>query len=143
MIRILRTLLTSLAALATAGAIVWTPAYAAGGSNKKTVISASYVEFGGMAATIARDYRPVGILQIEVGVEAVDHHLHDRVVRLEPRLRAACAESLRIYASEVYMTGTPPDADELAAMMQGAIDQALGQEGAQLLLGTLVLHSTR
>ena len=41
------------------------------------------------------------------------------------------------------MTGTPPDADEIVAMMQRAVDEALGREGAQLLLGTLVLHSTR
>ena len=135
-----------LAALA-AAALVSAPAFAAGGghgeSSACTTEGASYVPFGAMTATIARDYQPVGLLQIEVGVEAPDPALHARVIRLEPRLRAACGEALRVYLRDMYIVGTPPDADRIAVLMQEAIDEVLGQEGATLLLATLVVHGAR
>ena len=57
-----------------------------------------------------------------------------------PRLRNAYVTQLSIYAGANYRYGDLPDAERISAMLHRATDQVLGQEGARVLLGMVVIH---
>ncbi len=138
-------------ALAVFVALLWlvglaAPAMAAGGggsSQKRTTASEHFIEFRGLASAVVNRARPAGMLQVEFGLEVPDEHLHERAMRLLPLLRAECAEALRAYAGDMYTFGSPPDAEQVATLMQRRVDDALGGPGAQVVLAMVIYHSPR
>jgi flagellar basal body-associated protein FliL len=142
-------------ALALLTAVVWLiglagPAFAAGGggghggsAQKRTTTSPYFIEFQGLATAVVDQARPAGMLQVEFGLEVPDEALHERATRLMPLLRAECAEALRTYAGDMYVFGTPPDAEEIGGLMQQRVDGALGASGAQVVLAMVIYHSPR
>ncbi|MEN0652992.1 MULTISPECIES: Tat pathway signal protein [Hyphobacterium] len=102
--------------------------------------SPDFVPLAPLTATLQADYRLRGILQIEAGLEIPDRRLRARAEEMMPRLRNAYVTQLSIYAGANYRYGEMPDADRISAMLQQATDDILGQEGAQILLGMVVIH---
>jgi hypothetical protein len=142
MARVLPTILFALAAVL----LAFAPRAAAaesGGSHKRTTTSATFIEFPGLAVAVVDGSRPAGVLQVEFGIEAPQAALYDRILHLQPRVRAECAEALRAYAGDMYLVGTPPDADQIAAMLQARVDQTLGAQGAQIILAMVIVHGAR
>jgi hypothetical protein len=133
-----------LAALA-AAVLSISPATGAGGGSphKRSTTSETFVEFEGLAAAVVEGIRPAGTIQVEFGLEAPDREIHDLVLRLQPRLRAACAEAVAAYAGDLYLVGTPPDADLIATMMQERVDVAMGVTGAHVMLAMVIVHGVR
>lgn len=131
-------ILTVLAAVTFAA----TPALAAGAAPAKKRVTASeeFMEMPGLTATITQDYRITGLLQVEAGLDIHDDKLRRKAEALMPRLRDAYATALTAYAGGFYIPGNVPDADRIADMLQAATDRVLGEEGAHLLLGMVVIH---
>ena len=132
-----------------------TPAYAAppagdshgsasGGesSERRRMITSSdgYVPLSPLTASVHADFRMRGVLQIEAGLEIPDNRLRARAERLMPRLRDAYVAALSSYAGSNYRYGDVPDADRISAVLQQATDTILGQEGADFLLGMVIIN---
>ena len=62
-----------------------------------------------------------------------------RVNLVEPRLRAAYVQLLQAYVYSLS-PGAPPDPDYLSVALQRQTDQVLGQPGARLLLGAMLVN---
>ena len=102
--------------------------------------SPSYVPLAALTATVQANHRARGLLQIEAGLEVPDAQLRRRVERYMPRLRNAWVTALSVYAGVNYRYGDIPDADRIAEVLQEATDMTLGQEGAQILIGMIIIH---
>ncbi|MCF8880437.1 hypothetical protein L5876_11480 [Hyphobacterium sp. SN044] len=102
--------------------------------------SPDFVPLAPLTATLQADYRLRGILQIEAGLEIPDSRLRARAEEMMPRLRNAYVTQLSIYAGANYRYGEMPDAERISVMLQRATDEVLGQEGARVLLGMVVIH---
>lgn len=102
--------------------------------------SPDFVPLAPLTATLQADYRLRGILQIEAGLEIPDSRLRARAEEMMPRLRNAYVTQLSIYAGANYRYGEMPDAERISMMLQRATDEVLGQEGARVLLGMVVIH---
>lgn len=102
--------------------------------------SPDFVPLVPLTATLQADYRLRGILQIEAGLEIPDSRLRARAEEMMPRLRNAYVTQLSIYAGANYRYGEMPDAERISMMLQRATDEVLGQEGARVLLGMVVIH---
>lgn len=145
-------------ALAFLAALIWlvglaAPAFAAGGgghgggsqqgSGSRITTSPAYVEFAGLATAVVDRARAAGMIQVEWGLEIPDARQRELAIHLMPLVRAECAEALRTYVGDMYTFGTPPDAEEIAAMMQERVDGALGAAGAQVVLSMVIYHAPR
>ena len=102
--------------------------------------SPDFVPLAPLTATLQADYRLRGILQIEAGLEIPDSRLRARAEEMMPRLRNAYVTQLSIYAGANYRYGEMPDAERISMMLQRATNEVLGQEGARVLLGMVVIH---
>ena len=49
--------------------------------------------------------------------------------------------ALSVYTGMNYSFGDIPDADRISQILQEATDMTLGQEGAQVLLGMIIIHA--
>lgn len=89
------------------------------------------------AVVLRRDGRR-GVMTVEAGIEAKDPVLMTRAQASTPRLRAAFAQVLMVYAAGLR-GGAPPDMDYVARELQKACDQVVGKPGAKVLLGSTLL----
>lgn len=137
-------IVAAIAALTFAGA-----AQAAGGEDGEAAgttagstitTSPNYVQLEMLTATVTRDYRVAAVLQVDAGLEIADPALRARAIALKPRLRDAWSAALAEYVGGAYRPGRPPDAVLIGDMLQAATDRTLGQEGADFLLGMVMLH---
>ena len=99
----------------------------------------SYVALQPLTASAVRNDGRKGVLVLETGIEAHDPVLMERVQASTPRLRAAFAQVLMIYASGLRR-GAAPDIDYLGNEMQKAADKVLGRKGAKVLLGSAMMN---
>jgi hypothetical protein len=76
---------------------------------------------------------------VEAGIDVPDAGLRNRASLSQPRLRAAYVQFLQTYAGGLS-PGAPPDADYVARALQTQTNQVLGQPGARLLLGTILIN---
>lgn len=89
------------------------------------------------AVVLRRDGRR-GVMTVEAGIEAKDPKLMERAQASTPRLRAAFAQVLMVYAAGLR-GGAPPDMDYVARELQKACDQVVGKPGAKVLMGSALL----
>jgi hypothetical protein len=130
-----RAVILSLAlALAPAAALA-----SGGGGEKKKGGGASYIQIPTLTATVFRSDGRRGVLTVETGVDVPDAGLRARAEGLLPRLRAAFAQVLQIYAAGLPAAAVP-NADYLARQLQLQTDAVLGKAGAKLLLGTILVN---
>ncbi|MEE2565174.1 hypothetical protein [Hyphobacterium marinum] len=113
-----------------------------GDSERRRMITSSegYVPLSPLTASVHADYRIRGVLQIEAGLEIPDSRLRARAQRLMPRLRDAYVAALSRYAGANYRYGDVPDTDRISLVMQETTDEILGQDGADFLLGMVIIH---
>ena len=114
-------------------------AMASGGGEKKKGGGVTFIQIQTLTASIVRRSGARGVMTMEVGVDVPNEKLLARAQASVPRLRAAYAQVLQIYASGLP-TATPPDADFLAQKLQRETDRVLGQPGARLLIGTILIN---
>ncbi len=112
-----------------------------GGRNRAITSSETYMPLPPLTATVQANRRARGLMQIEAGLEISDSRLRHRVERYLPRLRNAYVSALSIYTGAHYSFGEVPDADRIAQILQEATDMTLGQEGAEVLIGMIVIHA--
>ena len=79
------------------------------------------------------------MLTVEAGVDVPDSGLRARVNLVEPRLRAAYVQLLQSYVYSLS-PGAPPNPDYLSMALQRTTDQVLGQTGAHLLVGAILIN---
>lgn len=109
--------------------------------HRNLTSSETYMPLPPLTATVQANFRSRGLLQIEAGLEISDDDLRRRVERFMPRLRNAYISALTLYTGSFYQFGDVPDADRIAALLQEATDVTLGESGAQVLLGMIIIHA--
>jgi hypothetical protein len=127
----MRRLLTCL--LAAQAVLGWGAAHAADSTQL------SYVQLQTLAVSTIRASGRRGVLTVEVGVDAPDPALRDKVDLYTPLLRSAYISALQPYG-----LGLPPDqlpnADYISMTLQRETDRVLGRRGARLLLGSILVN---
>jgi hypothetical protein len=132
-----------LLALAAACALPAT-AHASGGEKKdekdeKKGPGSGYMALPLLTATVVRPTGRRGVLTLEVGLNIPDPKLYAYAGLVQPRLRAAFAQTLQIYGAGLA-PGELPKVDFLAGELQRDADQVLGRKGARVLLGSVMLN---
>ena len=115
-----------------------TMALAQSGQKKKGG-GITYIQFPTLTATIFRSDGHRGVLTVEAGVDVPDGALRARVNLSAPRLRAAYVQFLQSYVYSLG-PGAPPNPDYLSLALQKETDRVLGQPGAHLLLGAMLVN---
>jgi hypothetical protein len=140
-------LVAALAIFASAPALASPPSGGGGasqgddGRRRSLTSSTSYLPLPQLMATVQADYRSAGLLQIEMGLEISNSRLRRRAEHMMPRLRDAYVSAISLYVGMNYRYGDVPDANRIAELLQNATDHTLGQEGAQVLLGMVMIHA--
>lgn len=80
-----------------------------------------------------------GNLGLDMGLYATDPKMVDRIKLYMPRLKDAYIGRLQAYAANLTPSSMV-DADYLAAQLQTATDTVLGQKGAKVLIGSILLN---
>jgi hypothetical protein len=106
---------------------------------KKKGGNGHYLQLQTLTATIFRADHRRGVLTVEVGLDIPDKGLRERASASMPRLRAAYVEFVMGYAVRLP-PATVPNADYLEGELQRITDRTLGQPGARLLLGTILVN---
>ena len=131
----------SLCAALTAGFLLsgFSAAVADETAQKKKGGGLNYIQFDTLTATIIRPNGRRGVMQVDTGIDVPNAGLHQRAMLSQPRLRAAYIQWLVSYAASLG-PGQPPDADYMSLNLQRETDRALGQPGAHLLLGAILVN---
>lgn len=109
------------------------------GAQKKKGGGLSYIQFDTLTATIIRPDGRRGVMTVDVGIDAPDGGVHNKVLLWQPRLRATFVQWIVSYAAGLG-PGAPPNADYIAVALQREVDRALGQPGAKVLLGAILVN---
>jgi hypothetical protein len=129
-----------LIALIAAPAVLYPAAgFAQGAGAKKKGGGITYIQFPTLTATILRSNGQRGVLTVDAGVDVPNSALRARVNLSEPRLRAAYVQLLQAYVWQLG-PGAPPNPDYLSMALQRETDRVLGQPGAHLLLGAMLVN---
>jgi hypothetical protein len=128
-----------LLALLVLPALIVPGAARAEGGEKKKGGGITYIQFPTLTATIFRSDGHRGVLTVEAGVDVPDGTLRARVNLSAPRLRAAYVQFLQSYVYSLG-PGAPPNPDYLSVALQKETDRVLGQPGAHLLLGAMLVN---
>lgn len=105
--------------------------------EKKTSIG-TYVEIQALTASVRRASGRRSVLTVQTTLDVPDPKLRAKAESVVPRLRAAFVQTLQVYASGMTPT-MPPNGDVLAQALQRDADRVLGQKGARVLLGTMLI----
>jgi hypothetical protein len=130
-----RQLIPSLLLAAVLGA---SPGLAFANEGKKEEKAVTYFAMDPINAVVLRRDGRRGVMTVETGLEVRDPALMKRAQASTPRLRAAFAQVLMIYAAGLR-GGAAPDIDHVARELQKAADQVLGKPGSKVLLGSALL----
>jgi len=114
-------------------------AFASGGDEKKKGGGFAYIQLPTTNVTVVRRDGRRGVMSVGTGVEAPDPKVHELARASVPRLRAAYAQTLQIYAGGLP-ANQPPDAEYLSKALQRDTDRVLGRPGAKLLLGAVMIN---
>ena len=128
------------ALLAAPLALAATPALAGGGGGGGGGGSATggYVRYPTITATTIRSDGRRGVMTVETGVDAPDAALKLRAEQSQPRMRAVFNILVQREANTL-LPGGVPNVERLAAQLQSATNIILGQRGARLLIGTVMI----
>jgi hypothetical protein len=131
-----RRALLSLAVLFAAAPLA---AAASEGGEKKRSGGASYIVVQTLVGTTNKGGGRRGVLTVECGIDVQDTALRERVQASMPRLRAAYAQTVMVYAAGLP-TGAAPNADFIGNALQRNTDAVIGRPGAKLLLGPILVN---
>jgi hypothetical protein len=127
------------AALLALFAAAGTPAFAAEGSTKSAAAPQHYLQFPGVTASVMGAGGRRGVLAMDASLDIPDDALRSRATSLTPRLRAAYAQSLNIYAGSLS-PGRPVDPDYVSLEMQRQTNAVIGKSGAKFLIGSILVN---
>jgi hypothetical protein len=125
--------------LIVAAALLLVPPSAFAAEAHKKGGGETFIQLTTLTATIFRPNGRRGVMTVEVGIDVPDAGLRTRATQSVPRLQAAFADVLRIYAAGLP-PGGEPDPDYLARTLQRQTDATLGRPGAKLLIGTVLVN---
>ena len=108
------------------------------GDGKDVTSSATYLRINPMNATVRKPNGRRGVLTVEAGLDVPDAKLRAKADAILPRLRASFLQTVQTYAAGMT-PGMSPNAEVLGATLQRDADRMLGQKGARLLLGTIMI----
>jgi hypothetical protein len=111
----------------------------ASGGEQKTGGGTPYVRMRALNVNILRSSGARTVVTMEVGVFVTDPNLLKRTEASTPRLQAAFGQVVQGYMVGLP-AGTIPNADYLAQLLQKETDRIVGQRGAKLLLGTILIN---
>jgi hypothetical protein len=106
-----------------------------GGKKAKT----PYLELETVAVSVVRPNGRRGVMTVQLGLDAPQAALRDRLQLYLPRLHSAYVSALQPYAYGLA-PGALPNADYIAYALQRETDRVLGQSGAKLLLGSILVN---
>ena len=128
------------------------PAHADGGDDSgggakaprhKLTQSESYLEIDPIYVTILADDRPVGLLQVGIGLDVPDAKLHGEAQHALPVLRDGFVRNLMSFGTTAVRADRQPDVAVIAGRLQAVADRVLGRKGAKLLLAQVALRVTK
>ena len=105
--------------------------------DRKKGGGAAFVQIPTLTATIVRPSGGRGVMTVEAGLDIQVDRLRARAQASIPRLRAAYAQALQVYAAGLP-PAAPPSPDQIGDALQRQTDQVLGRPGARLLLGSIL-----
>ena len=123
------------ALLAAPLALAATPALASEGGKAP---ASTYLRYPTITANTLRADGRRGVLTVETGVDVADPALLLRAQQSAPRVRAVF-NILAQREAATLLPGQPPNVDRLSRQYQSAMNIILGQRGATLLLGTVMV----
>jgi hypothetical protein len=112
------------------------PTVAAAADGGK-MAKAPYVELERVAVSVLRPNGRRGVLTVQLGLEAPQADLRERLELYLPRLHSAYVAALQPYAYGLAPGGLP-NADYISYALQRETDRVLGQRGAKVVLGTIL-----
>ena len=118
-------------------ALAATPALGEGGGGGGGT-AGGYVRYPTITATTIRNDGRRGVMTVETGVDAPTAALKLRAEQSQPRMRAVFNILVQREANTL-LPGGVPNVERLAAQLQSATNIILGQRGARLLLGTVMV----
>jgi len=127
-----------IAALAAGSLAAPSVAFAGHGGGEEKKAPPTYFALDPINAIVLRRDGRRGVMTVEAGIQAKDPVLMTRAQASTPRLRAAFAQVLMVYAAGLR-GGAAPDMDYVARELQKACDQVVGKPGAKVLLGSTLL----
>lgn len=117
-----------------------TQSFAAGGSSKGTTSDSPYIGQTQIATSILVSFRPVGILQVDMGLYVSNQAQRSRAAGLQPVLRNAWRRTTQEFTNSYYVRGRVPDAVLLGQRLQAATDEVLGPGAARVMLASVVVR---
>lgn len=127
----------SVAALAS-GAFAPSLVLASGGANKAPAQESNFVAISQITASITNGVRPVGIMQVDVGIYTTDAALKARLANMLPILKSHWRAALQDFVSRYYTAGYVPDANILSGLLQRAIDPILAPSRGRVLIQAII-----
>ena len=106
---------------------------------KGTASAGHYLPFPGVTASVRTNAARRAVLAMDATLDVPDATLRGRAQGLGPRLRAAYAQALMVYAGGLP-PGRPLDPEYLGREMQRQTDMVLGKPGAKFLIGSLLVN---
>jgi len=123
------------ALLAAPLALAATPALASEGGKAP---ASTYLRYPTITANTFQSNGRRGVMTVEAGVDVADPVLLLRAQQSAPRVRAVF-NILAQREAATLLPGQPPNVDRLSRQYQSAMNIILGQRGATLLLGTVMV----
>ena len=108
------------------------------GKSESAAGKDSYIAMNSATGVVPRRDGRRSTLTVEIGIDVPDRTLRERAVLSRPRLTAAYSEVVH-RTSRALLPGRVPDVEALATALQAATDRVLGQPGAKVLLGSVIV----
>ena len=108
------------------------------GETKKKAGGETYLQIDTITGSTTKGGGRRGVLTVECGLDIPNAKLRERANLNLPRLRAAFVQAVQVYASGLP-SGSPPSPDYLGQSLQRQTDLILGQPGARLLMGAVLV----
>lgn len=110
----------------------------AAGAGKTEVRDSPFTGQSQIAVTVMQSSRPIGVIQVDVGILVPNVAQRQRAAALQPVLRDAWRRTTQEFANRYYIPRRVPDAVLLGQRLQAATDQVLGAGNARVLLTSLI-----
>jgi len=107
--------------------------------KKKKSGGPNYIPLDTLTGATNRPGGRRGVMTVDCGLDVPDAKLRQRATISLPRLRAAYVQVVLIYAAGLP-AGAAPNVDFIARELQRQTDLVLGQRGAKLLIGAVVVN---
>lgn len=126
--------LASTAALGVSSARAAKPVPKGGGNE------AGFLGSNQITASIMRQFRPVGLMQIDMGIVVSAIPQRERAQAATPALRAAWRGVAQEFVNSFFIPGRVPDTQILGQRMQAVTDRVVGNGIARVVLLSVIVR---